>query len=625
MAINEPVVLSQPFFDISYQSWKLFYDTRQRNRRYSWGMLSYWGGIVLLGIINNLFNTVSNARAGTAIADAEKAGSAPAAKYKAKTPLGGAYFWIREHIIVPAAIGTYCQRRVLWCTVPSRAVSLCILGYWVLCLIFGFVGYQTIPVNLLASNVHQYLWQSAANRAGYIAYSTMPWLWMFSQRNNIFIWATGWSYSTFNAFHRHCARLASVAALVHGVCYTVVYSHFEHQYKAMLRVHFFKFGITALVLMWVMLGSSAAFIRAKFYESFLLLHTCAAISLVYSFFAHSSVFGGSFNGYLWPLVAIWSFDRLVRLLRIIYCNIRIRFSGPIVQMPPTKVTYDRASDVVRIDVQPGCCSIKPAPGQYYHIYQPFRLKGWENHPFSLGAYTTTAIPSEPSSPESPSKEHKDIYVTSSTRCSSSCSANGIDDRNLTLTFWIRPYDGWTRRIRDQCLAAQAPISPKLLLEGPYGRKAPLHAFDTVVLFVGGTGITAALPYVLDHLLRVSSGSPPRALTTEMRLVWASKQAAFVRELCRAELAAALRLEGSMLRGGDGQTKEGGSDVEIKAGRPDIRRVVGEAARQANEGGGRSVVFVCGPAAMADAARAAVHAEMKKGCRGIEYVEDCFGW
>ncbi|EKG12811.1 Flavoprotein transmembrane component [Macrophomina phaseolina MS6] len=353
----------------------------------------------------------------------------------------------------------------------------------------------------------------------------MPWLWMFSQRNNIFIWATGWSYSTFNAFHRHCARLASVAALVHGICYTVVYSHF--------------------VLMWVMLSSSAAFIRAKFYESFLLLHTCAAIVLVYSFFArsHSSVFGGSFNGYLWPLVAIWSFDRLVRLLRIIYCNMRIRFSGPIVQIPSTKVTYDRASDVVRIDIQPGCCSIKPAPGQYYHIYQPFRLKGWENHPFSLGAYTTTTIPSEPSSPESPSKEHKDIYVTSSTRCSSSPSANSIDERNLTLTFWIRPYDGWTRRIRDQCLAAQAPISPKLLLEGPYGRQAPLHAFDTVVLFVGGTGITAALAYVLDHLLRVSSGWPPRALTTKMRLVWASKQAAFVRELCRAELAPALRLEG----------------------------------------------------------------------------------
>lgn len=391
--------------------------------------------------------------------------------------------------------------------------------------------------------------------------------------------------------------------------------------------------------MWLLMGSSTAFIRAIFYESFLLLHICMAVVLVYSFFAydyppshfkrsltpcsHSSVFHGSFNGYLWPLIAIWSFDRFLRLARIVYCNIHIRFGGDFVKTPFTNVSYDSTGDVIRIDVQPGHCSLKPAPGQYYHIYQPFRLKGWENHPFSLGAYTTAPIPE--ASQESSSESNKEVNITSNSR-RSSCSSRANSDGDMTLTFWVRPYDGWTRRIRDQCIAAQAPISPTLLLEGPYGHHAALHTFDTVVFLVGGTGISAALPYVLDHMARASR-APPRTLTKRIKLVWTSKQADFIKEMCRRELAGPLRSGGleAEFYATRGDGAEDMPDTGIQHGRPEVRHVVREAASDANESGGRSVVFVCGPAAMADEARAAVHAEMKMGCRGIEYVEDCFGW
>jgi ferric reductase like protein len=46
---------------------------------------------------------------------------------------------------------------------------------------------------------------------------------MFSGRNNIFIWLTGWEFSVFNLFHRHIARVATLQAIIHSVSYTVFY------------------------------------------------------------------------------------------------------------------------------------------------------------------------------------------------------------------------------------------------------------------------------------------------------------------------------------------------------------------------------------------------------------------
>lgn len=53
-----------------------------------------------------------------------------------------------------------------------------------------------------------------------MSYANLPILWMFSGRNNVFLWLTGWSFSTFNIFHRHVARVATILAIIHSICYT---------------------------------------------------------------------------------------------------------------------------------------------------------------------------------------------------------------------------------------------------------------------------------------------------------------------------------------------------------------------------------------------------------------------
>lgn len=308
--------------------------------------------------------------------------------------------------------------------------------------------------------------------------------------------------------------------------------------------------------------------------------------------------------------------------------------------------YDSSSDVIRIDIQPSA-SLRPGPGQYYHLYQPFVLRGWwENHPFSLGAYTTTPPQPSPQPNEKTSEATagaeptKDPTATTKRASSSiSSSASSTTSPPQNLVFWIHPHDGWTRRLRDACLKAPSgALAPRLLLEGPYGRAHALHAFDAAVLLVGGTGIAAAAPYVLEHVRAART-----TRTTKVRLVWAAKRAAFLRGVCVGELAGVVGREDVEVvlfatgdagdagkredRAGDEIQPAGAAraEVEVKEGRPDVAGVVAEAAAEATESGARTVLFVCGPPAMADEARAQVHREMRGGCRRIEYVEECFRW
>lgn len=293
--------------------------------------------------------------------------------------------------------------------------------------------------------------------------------------------------------------------------------------------------------------------------------------------------------------------------------------------------------MLRIDVQACSKNLHLTPGQYYFIYQPFALRGWENHPFSLGAYAQA--PSPP------------VTGAATPNRMQNCSTQE-GPASTTLTFWARPRNGWTRRLRDSCTAAPShSLTPYVLLEGPYGRRKPLHSFDTVILVAGGTGIAAVVPYILDHAAR-SSGSRGKTVTSKMRLVWASKQATFMKRLCAQELSGMLHrsdFEASLfVTGGAGDeepstgyatdkvTEEGKGDekervteqaagVEIKYGRPAIRQLVADAADEALANGTRIALLVCGPATMADEARTVVHAVMQKGYRHVEYIQEYYRW
>lgn len=362
-------------------------------------------------------------------------------------------------------------------------------------------------------------------------------------------------------------------------------------------------------------------------------------------------------------MAIWSFDRAARLVRIAYCNLHIRLSGAPVTTTAT-ATYDAHADLIRLEVTPGSSILKPAPGQHYYLYQPLRWKGWENHPFTLSSWTVveddanTVAQSAGGSSHETKEMNKEMSVahgdatsshSSDAATSSHMTRSGDPTKAVqaTLSFLIRPFDSWTARLRDECLkSSSGSINTHILLEGPYGEKSPVDTFENVVFIVGGTGIAGALPYLQEFVAATSPQArgtqAPRTRTRDVTIVWAAKQSAMLLDVANRELQPLLRrsdvniqLHATKDSGtvspvsseGKGKSPITSSTMEISYCRPNIQRnVLDVMARLSADGyaGGRTAVLTCGPASMADEARAAVHKALKDGNRNVHYYEEAFG-
>jgi ferric-chelate reductase len=333
---------------------------------------------------------------------------------------------------------------------------------------------------------------------------------------------------------------------------------------------------------------------------------------------------------------IWISDRVLRLIRIIYCNVHVRLgSHGRFRRTECVATYHEAADIIHLEVSPGSGQLQPAPGEYYFLYQPFRLTGWEGHPFTLGSWSYkhcahptpwSFLKADPTIDVSESPLLPDTSSSSSDYGSIDRSAD-LSERKLVLRFWIRPYAGWTRHLRDQCLLSPTrTIQPNILLEGPYGEQRPLWKYDSILLIAGGTGIAAALPYIQDHIIRSSTG---RTSTQDIHLVWSARQSALVRDIAGRELKQALGREdfraSFYVTSGPACPAEIMDGVEVVCGRPDLQAIITAQAQEASHSRSSVVVLVCGPPGMADEARAAVPQAMRRGCRSLRYVEESFDW
>ncbi|KAI4854265.1 putative FRE family ferric-chelate reductase [Aureobasidium sp. EXF-8845] len=294
--------------------------------------------------------------------------------------------------------------------------------------------------------------------------------------------------------------------------------------------------------------------------------------------------------------------------------------------------FFKESDVVRLDIKSGSFLTKPAAGQFYYLYQPTTWQGYENHPFTLGTWSlghSTSDEAGSSLLQQIGTQHDLDQIESSSR-----HTMGLQ----TLTFWIRPYDGWTKRLRDECLRSPTQTTtPTILLEGPYGHHRSTSSFDSMLLIAGGTGVASAVPYILEHMALSEAGKTD---TTHVHLLWTVRQASFIQEVFTRELRTALQRDDFsadlfFTRQSEGpkhaeeaferEDDESFEMPELQYGRPDIAAAISKAATRAEMTGTKVAVLVCGPPAMADEARSAVHRALKRGCHSVEYFEESFGW
>jgi hypothetical protein len=482
--------------------------------------------------------------------------------------------------LYPSIIGTYHDRPFPYLigNVPTVGQSIYISIAVILNIVFLAVGYKTLyPDGVFQWYTNHYyellgywMW-----RTGALAIANMPILFLFSTRNNVLLWLTNWSHSTYILLHRWIARLFVFQVVLHSIVSLVLYVK-DGSYAATLVTPLWIWGCVGTVATVIIPLASFLYFRQRQYELFLVTHIIISVICVVGTWYHvwaddEGDFG--YETWLYATIAVWFFDRLARLARIIKAGI-LR----------AQVT-DIGSSLVRIDV-PGIRY--SAPGHHVYLYFPTLrpLRPWENHPFSIVPTAMLAGNRRLSSrSESPANDEEKIKTTT---VGAKRISKGKVFTNSGLTFFVRKTLGITK-------ALDAHERLLTLVEGPYPNNPTKSILQTdrLLLIGGGIGITGLLPFLEHHpnpKLFLSAKVEDRGLIDALEPVFS-----------------------------------GLSEKEISLGRRlDINSLLSE---EVNAGWARVGVVVCGPPGMCDDVRAAVAviAREKAGTCGIELEVDAFAW
>ncbi|KAJ8096641.1 ferric reductase NAD binding domain-containing protein [Lipomyces tetrasporus] len=502
----------------------------------------------------------------------------------------------RKYITLPATFGgmhVQPQRlgKVPVNVIPTRWQSIVVFFFVSLNIILLFVDMWTVPNNTTYYTDAIMSARNIGDRAAYLGLALFPILFLFGGRNNFLMFFTGWSFETFNVFHRWIGRMMFVNFAVHGWTYTYNYLHIG-EYKGESNFAYYKgeilddkenyLGIVALVLIGVILIQACYVLRHHWYEIFLVGHIATVICYLATAWHHVKPHDSI--EYFYACVAIWGLDRLVRVCRIL-------LAGPYSE---AKITVH--GDAVYVAVKPAV-HFHPKPGQYAFLYV-LRHNFWESHPFSI-----------------------------------------VETRDKHYIFVAKAHAGLTKKIHNSVTKQNGNNTVRVWIEGPYGESYPIARYETVLLVAGGIGITAIMSYALD-LKRRNTQQHVKLywmVREQVSLAWVKDQLQELTEgggLIDIHIYITGELEEVNEKAPSEPESTSISDLSEKGQavlsqlivkynqRPDMRFVVAETVRNAE---GSVAVVSCGPGSLADVCRKAAVENVDKGAGRVDYFEDAFSW
>ncbi|KAF1847286.1 ferric-chelate reductase-like protein [Cucurbitaria berberidis CBS 394.84] len=619
--LNETVIPDASFFARSFTTMDAAWWEYDIHLVYGWYMYYFWIVVIAIGIGTRLLSLIRNLNVQN-----QKYRSIPHTESEPLTRprsiLSRPQAWLKQYLIVPAAFGDRCSRPLGWCTIPPRMQSLTIFLFISFNILLCSCSYRLTDGNIYWPQKTAQLLRYVSDRTGIISLANFPLVWLFGMRNDFLMWITGWGFGTYNAFHKWVARVSTLQAVVHSLGYTLMiiessgWSYFWQYWTA----HYFWNGEVATIAMCAILAFSFYGIRRAHYEIFLITHIVLSIVALWTMYYHVAIFvDGEWNIFIWPCLGFWILDRLLRLGRMLSFN-RNPFNTH------ATVSYDPNSNLVRMDVNGSKNWISPKPGTYYYIYVlNDLLYAYQSHPFTL-AYESSdnaspPTPLSPLVPRPPPHRSSSSLSTESTESDALLTPTTKAQSISNLVFLIRPYDGFTSRLKSHCLLH--PKKLRVLVEGPYGHTEPLHTFQNVLFIVGGTGIAVPLSH-LHRLLQADS------LVQSVKIIWAVREHAFLESVLRefkGQLGdERIEMEVHVTRDEDAKDEvlaENLKSVRIMTHRPNVAAAVEETVRDAGQAA--LAVVACGPALMADEARRTTVEMLGRGFRALEYFEESFKW
>ncbi|KAF7556911.1 hypothetical protein G7046_g6172 [Stylonectria norvegica] len=595
----EVVLPSVEFFGAWFDTLDSVSYVNRYHFNYGAAMIVFWAIVVAIGVGSRLTSVISNLQI------------VPHQSLKPLRKVWDFYTWLSSSITVPATFGYRCAQKVGWGTVPPRLQSLTIFAFLTINVVFSIHGYRIVKHNLYFEGITGQILRYVSDRTGIISFANFPMIWLFGMRNNLLMWLTGWDFGTYSNFHRWVARIATVQAIIHSVGYTILilreggWEYFAYWWTLM----FWWAGELATIFMALLMGLSCYWIRRHHYETFLIIHIVMSIIILVAMLGHVSIFEGEYDLLFWIPALIWISDRAVRVLRVLAFNSKFWNTWG-------TATYSPSSNIIRLNIPWASSLYRPAPGTYYYLHVLGGPRFWESHPFTVASVLDCNRPSTKAF-----GEQVPLLEPYESGANSDPTGDDSDIDPSSMTFLIRPYDGFTSRLRETAAASWPRKVPvRVLVDGPYGHTQPFHLYDNVTFVVGGSGIVVPLSY----LRSLTGTSSPRAV----RIHWAVREPAFALEVLRNDIGEALgssnlTIELHLTSHTRDDLNDWPAQVTVRSGRIDARSAIMSARAKADKG--FTAVVACGPGQMADDARRTVVDLLAQGATRIEYFEESFQW
>lgn len=487
---------------------------------------------------------------------------------------------LKPRLVYPSLIGTYSVRPLPYRlgNAPTLGQTLYIVGFIALNVILTAISYQTRQPNAWFTSTSKEVTAYVFYRTGTLAFVVLPLCFLFAGRNNFLLWTTNWSHSTYLLLHRWVSRIFALQAFLHTILALPLY------YKTAATEQYWIWGAVATVATMILVVGSGLYVRSFAYEFFLISHILLSVFVVAGCWYHIKDWIGLTWGYetwLYATIAVWFFDRLIRVGRILKTGVR-----------RARVT-ELGDGYFRLDV-PGI-RWGSQPGKHVYVYFPTlnSLRPWENHPFSIlptsllessrHITAVTPVAGSNTSTSGSSDEEKNPGLKEQVRPVSNNNSNQITSG---LTLFIKKSSGMTKSLHQTS-------NLLTLLEGPYPNNPTdeILRCDRVLLIGGGIGITGLLPWVVSHF--------------NVKLYWSVKDNA----KCLVDAVE--------------KPLAGLAEKDVRVGsRLNLKELLAE---ETASGWKRIGVVVSGPGSLCDDARAAVVEEGKRGGTVFALEVDAYSW
>lgn len=492
----------------------------------------------------------------------------------------------KKNVILPALV---CKKRsrqqnfgLFSFLIPSRLETIVCSIYMFLLIGFCASVVSDHHNNPVFNSDENTLLKYIADRCGTVCIFTIPLLLLFGGRNNFLIWFTRWKFSTFITFHRWIGRTVVLLALVHGCCYSSVFT-LAKDYSEAIAETFITWGLVALTCGCLICFEGLLFIRRRWYETFLVIHILLAMFFVIAAWFHVSVNG--YQNVLYACFAVWGTDRLVRVVRVLVFG-----------FPQSEVRLIEEKLEVRI---PKPAHWNPVPGGCAWLYFGDKFWFWQSHPFCY-----------------------------------------IWDED-TVTFYCKVQSGITLKLRNRLEQSVDSVLPiRVAVEGPYGHAHPIRHHSDVVFVAGGNGFPGIFSEFKSMLHALGSKQRVKFNWIVKDSNSFELMSKHFKELSNsfAEINVFFtRSQTNMKDPSDIDENEkcesASSDsfieflrnhpeINFQTGRPDLEHLVQTEITEA----GNSVAFVCcGPAVMVDDMRSLIVKEIDHTAKRVDFFDTLEVW